>query len=244
MEIHPAFAAVRDHLGREGKLGDRETAFFSDSRLAPFWSAATACMRGMMMHSGYDMAAAAASIVGAFLTPLSMGYGATENRTGQEPKSFKARNLASAARSNALRPKAIELAQKLADHLDEIGQEIGAPDALKLWVLAQSQLPVVTDAIDHAGARVPSYAYHARVSDALRHLADALQEPVSFKSPGMLSKKVTWRDWLREARANAAEELDPPMTLRETDWVVLVQVLLAPNVSRDAVKAALRESME
>ncbi len=243
MEIHSAFAAVRDHLEREGKLGMRERAFFTDEKLAKFWEACEAHLDNMS-RLGSDFQTNASWIVACILIPSFMGYGVTETRTGQAPKSFKARMLASAAHSNALRCKAIELARKLANLLDEIEQEIGAPDALRLWELAQSQLPVVTDAIDHAGAHVPSYAYHARVSDALRHLAKTLQEPVSFEDvPGMQSAKMTWRDWLRESRANF-KDLPVPLSLRESDWVALVQVLLAPNVSREAVRAALQDPME
>ena len=59
----------------------------------------------------------------------------------------------------------------------------------------------------------------------------------------MQSTKMTWRDWLRESRANF-KDLPVPLSLRESDWVALVQVLLAPNVSREAVRAALQDPME
>jgi hypothetical protein len=154
--------------------------------------------------------------------------------------------LESAARSNALRPKAVKLAHDLADLLDQIEDETGAPDALRMWELAQDVLPHVMQGIKSAKCYVPipTAAYGPRVSAALRHLATKLDDPVVFQAPGMQSAKVTWRDWIREAYTNACHELDPPIELREADWVALVRVLFpdpAGRPSRESVADVLRE---
>lgn len=243
--LHWAFAAQRDHLQSDGKLGDSEAAFFEDSRLEHFWNDATKHLRGMV-SDGSSAPHAAAEITGAFLVPLWLGYGATENRGLGEAKSRKAALLESAARSNALRPKAVKLAHDLADLLDQIEDETGVPDALRMWELVQDVLPNVVQGIKSAKCYVPipTAAYGPRVSAALRHLATKLDDPVVFQAPGMQSAKVTWRDWLREAYTNARHELDPPLELREADWVALVRVLfpdLAGRPSRESVADVLRE---
>lgn len=244
--LHRAFAAQRDYLRGIGKLGEREAAFFADSRLKTFWRQSTACLTAMA-KAGWTERDAAAQIVGGFLTPLWLGYGVTENRGHGEVQSPKAVLLDSAARSNALRSQAVRLAHELADLLDKIGAEVGAPDTLRLWELAQDVLPQVVQGIKGAKCHVPipTAAYGPRVSAALRHLAKTLEEPVAFQAPGLRSAKVTWRDWLREAHSNATETLDPPLILRETDWVALVRVLVTgpdSQPSRSSVADALRES--
>ena len=245
--LHRAFAAQRAHLLNIGKLGKSESAFFSDPRLEYFWASATAHLI-KMIADGCSEQTAAERIVGGFLTPLWMGYGVTENRSSSA-RSRKAVVLDSAARSNALRPRAVELAHSLANLLDQIDQEIAPPGCLRLWELAQAELPQVLDGIDTAPCHVhiPSTAYRPRVSDALRRLATELARPVTFDDvPGMRSTRVTWRDWLREARANVSQELDPPLDLREADWIALVRVLVAHSdslPSRSSVADVLREQM-
>lgn len=246
-QLHWAFAAEREHLRRIGKLGEGESAFFSDPRLQPFWASATTCLRDMIA-GGWDAPGAATQIVGSFLTPLWLGYGATENRGGEIGRSRKAALLDSAARSNALRPQAVNLAHKLADLLDQIEGEHGAPDSLRLWELAQDLLPQVMQGIKAAKCHVPipAAAYGTRVSTALRRLAADLEKPITFDTPGLRSTHVTWRDWLREARSNAAEEIETPLVLREADWIALVRVLVTrsdSNPSRESVAAVLREPM-
>lgn len=175
----------------------------------------------------------ASTIVGSFTMPISVGYGQTGTR---DRPTWKTKLLDEQKIANNKLLKIKNKAEELASLMDEYDGRF-SPDIFSFLSIIEPTLKVLGES--PLRQNLPSYYYRKQTSDALRYIADEidnfLEEDFS-NVPGMSSKKSTWRDWLREARANL---LDCRIELQEVNWVRLCSSLF--GVSRASVHAALRE---
>ena len=201
-----------------------EAALFAAPDLAPLWQAMAARVL-TLERKGWDRWSAAATLLGAVLTPLRMGYDAR----GALPRAVRA------GVDMGRRLRAAAMARELADTLDEIRREPLPPDA----AVAVSAL-LHPEMIAHD---TPSYFQLEPPAELLRRLADALKVPPNIAgAPGLASRKPGWRAFIREVRATLG---DLGFKLRERDAVALTAAVcraagFAVVPSRDAVRDALR----
>jgi hypothetical protein len=196
-------------------------ALIASPSLAPLWNALADHARELSERDGWLPLTATEMLLDCILTPLAMGFDA---------HGTVARKIRGGVNMKRRR-RATSLALELADLLDEIAREPMRPRAAK-------QIPSLLHERFVPG--VP--AYFERPSQMLRRMAEELSgEPDFSLWVGLVSRKPSWRGFIREVSVNFA---DWKFRLRERDAVALVTALckasgVAPP-SRDAVRDALR----
>ena len=200
-------------------------ALIAAPALAGFWQAMADHVPAMIGR-GWDRYTAAATLVGAVLVPVAMGYDA------RNTLSLRVRRGV----DMAMRNDAAKLARNLVAILKKIEGEPLPPDA----VLSLASL--LPDSLISPAA--PSYFLNERTADLLLRLAAGLELPPDYaEAPGLASQQASWRGFIREAQANLASA---DFKLREVHAVALAAALcneagiMAP--SRDSVRSALRGS--
>ncbi|WP_019013168.1 hypothetical protein [Elioraea tepidiphila] len=202
-------------------LTDRERAFLADRELAPVLRRLAAHAEALA-RAGWSHADAEATLLGRIVLPLTFGHadGALNRRVR-------------AGIDAARRAEGARLARRLAEMLDAIAAEPLPPDE----VLSVASIVPFPD-------RLPSYVLTDRPAEALRRLAAGLERPPDLgASPGLASRKPSWRDALREAEDALA---DLGLVLREAEAVALARALARAGgvhaPTRDAVRAARRQA--
>jgi hypothetical protein len=228
-DIQAIYAALKAH-----GLSAREERFFTDERLAGFWSAAGEALRKARPDQRWN---AAHQLVATFLDPLGWlaDDGERPETSGRKPE--RRRRLLE--QKERLR-MAAEKARELAALLDEIAAGPEPPDMSVLF-FAEAVLPLPNE--QRPSWNLPSYYHGFSVSGALEAFADKLDAKAAEPLPAWLeSQKTSWRDWLRQVRWGLRELEDWGLLSfepRETHWVALVQVLFGDWITRDAVHDAL-----
>lgn len=183
----------------------------------------------------------AASFVGAFITPLLMGYA---NKRNQPRLINKAKIRSVQKDADKLMASAAALAKDLATKLEEI-QNLSKyhPEELNALSLISKKIDLKGHEFNERDRAVETFAL-------IEVLANSLYDHPCTNDlfggvPGMKSQKTTWRDWIREAVENVKEtediyELDS-FEIREIDWVHIVNILCDSSISRGSVQSALKD---
>jgi hypothetical protein len=229
-DVRAIHAALKLH-----GLSAREERFFTDQRLAGFWSAAGEALRQARLD---QRLIAAHQLVATFLDPLKWLADDGERPEKSDKKPERRRRMLEQKERLRL---AAEKARELADLLNEIAKGPEPPDMSVLY-FSEAVLPLPEE--QRPSWNLPSYYLGFRVTDALEAFAEKLDAQAAEPLPVWLeSQKASWRDWVRQVRWHL-RQLDDFGLLhfepREADWVALAQVLFDEWISRDAVHDALR----
>lgn len=190
--------------------------------LTGFWNRLSLHLREMEAK-GWRAPDAAPLLVGAVLTPVAMGY----DRKGRLPQ------LVRGKADMKRRKKAAKLARELAGVLREIEREPLRP--------GESFVDGALNWPEGVAGAIPQALLREGMSDVIARMAEGMEQPPDFAAaPGLASQKPSWRAYVREVR-DCLATLD--FALREIDAVALANAL--PNggpveISRDAVRDALR----
>jgi hypothetical protein len=230
-DIKAIFATLK-----AGGLSAREERFFTDERLAGFWSAAGEALHQARPDQRWN---AAHQLVATFLDPLKWlaDDGERPETSGKKPE----RRRRMLEQKERLR-LAAEKARELADLLDEIATGPEPPDMSVLF-FAEAVLPLPKE--QRSSWNLSRYYHRFTIACALEAFADKLDAKAAEPLPTWLeSRKTGWRDWVRQVRYGLRRLEDWGLLSfepREIHWVALVQVLFGDAISRDAVHDALRD---
>jgi len=205
-------------------LSPDQRALIEAPELATFWRRAAQHVPALVAR-GWSSLDAAATLVGAVVTPLALGH---------DTHGSAARRVRGGI-DMARRQKAARDARALAKTLRLIEAEPLPPD-VALSVGAALAWP------EHVAERIPTALWCTRPAEVLERLADGLEaEPDLSEAPGLASRKASWRGFIREVVAALGDLGFQP---READLVRLAGALcrlggvMPPG--RDAVRDALR----
>jgi len=220
-----------------GSLSEREQEFFTNKRLKKFWGKVDDYLSAIPAD---NRESAASILVGSFITPISLGYG--DAGTAEQP-TRKTRIREAQKKADPVIDRIAQLAGDLADALEEL-EGITSIHPCQVRLLAVVQ-PLIHD---KAVQDLSSYWHNVRTYEAIRILEHKFRDyPLAhdqFKDiPGLASQKASWVDWMREAESgldDIARFCPGKLSLLESDWVNLAQVLISEYISREAVQAARR----
>lgn len=229
--------AIFDYMLADGSLSERQPLFFTDTRLVKFWRKVSDYLPKVPESRRED---AASILVGSFITPIGLGYGKTG--TADQP-TRKTRIREAQKKADPIIDRIADLAGELGDALEEL-ESITSIHPCEVRFLHVVQ-PLFHD---EAVQNLSGYWLGVRTSEALRILERKLRDyPLAndqFKDiPGLASQKATWVDWMREAESGLEDMMrfcPGKLSLSESDWVNLAQVLIGDHITRGAVQAARR----
>lgn len=229
--------AIFDYMLADGSLSERQPLFFTDTRLVKFWRKVSDYLPKVPESRRED---AASILVGSFITPIGLGYGKTG--TADQP-TRKTRIREAQKKADPIIDRIADLAGELGDALEEL-ESITSIHPCQVRLLSIVQ-PLIHD---EAVQNLSSYWHGVRTYEALRILERKFRDyPLAndqFKDiPGLASQKATWVDWMREAESGLEDMMrfcPGKLSLSESDWVNLAQVLIGDHITRGAVQAARR----
>jgi len=229
--------AIFDYMLADGSLSVRQQVFFTNKRLVKFWRKVDDYLSEVPEPHREGSASA---LVGSFITPISFGYGDTG--TADQP-TRKTRIREAQKKADPIIDRIARLAGELGDALVEL-EEITSIHPCEVRFLHVVQ-PLFHD---EAVQNLSGYWLGVRTYEALRILERKFRDyPLAhdqFKDiPGLASQKATWVDWMREAERgleDMARYCPSKLSLSESDWVNLAQVLIGKHITREAVQAARR----
>lgn len=229
--------AIFDYMLANGSLSERQPLFFTDTRLVKFWRKVSDYLPKVPESRRED---AASILVGSFITPIGLGYGKTG--TADQP-TRKTRIREAQKKADPIIDRIADLAGELGDALEEL-ESITSIHPCEVRFLHVVQ-PLFHD---EAVQNLSGYWLGVRTSEALRILERKFRDyPLAnnqFKDiPGLASQKATWVDWMREAESGLEDMMrfcPGKLSLSESDWVNLAQVLIGDHITRGAVQAARR----
>lgn len=229
--------AIFDYMLADGSLSERQPLFFTDTRLVKFWRKVSDYLPKVPESRRED---AASILVGSFITPIGLGYGKTG--TADQP-TRKTRIREAQKKADPIIDRIADLAGELGDALEEL-ESITSIHPCEVRFLHVVQ-PLFHD---EAVQNLSGYWLGVRTSEALRILERKFRDyPLAndqFKDiPGLASQKATWVDWMREAESGLEDMMrfcPGKLSLSESDWVNLAQVLIGDHITRGAVQAARR----
>jgi hypothetical protein len=229
--------AIFDYMLANGSLSERQQAFFTDTQLVKFWRKVSGYLPEVPEARRDD---AASILVGSFIIPISFGYGDTG--TVDQP-TRKTRIREAQKKADLIIDRIADLAGELGDALEELESITSVhPCEVRFLHVVQSLFH------DEAVQNLSGYWLGVRTYEALRILEHKFRDyPLAhdqFKGiPGLASQKATWRDWMREAERGLEDMMrfcPSKLSLSESDWVNLAQVLIGKHITRGAVQDAWR----
>lgn len=230
--------AIFDYMLANGSLSERQPLFFTDTRLVKFWRKVSDYLPKVPESRRED---AASILVGSFITPIGLGYGKTG--TADQP-TRKTRIREAQKKADLIIDRIADLAGELGDALEELESITPIhPCEVRFLHIVQSLFYY-----DEAVQNLSDHRLSVRTYEAIRILEHKFRDyPLAhdqFKNiPGLASQRATWVDWMREAESGLEDMMrfcPGKLSLSESDWVNLAQVLIGDHITRGAVQAARR----